>query len=122
MILPDSSVWVAHLRRPEPELQSLLDAGLVAGHPYVTLEVALGSIARRRQVLDDLRGLPQLEVIDLTTIADFIEAHPLWSRGIGFADASLLVVTCRVPGARLWSRDKSLRRLAVELSVDAGLD
>ena len=122
MILPDSSVWIAHLRRPEPKLRLLLDADLLVGHPYVTLEVALGSVADRRDVLADLRRLPQLEVVELTTISDIIERHPLWSRGIGFADAALLVATLRASDTRLWTRDKKLRALAVELCVDSGLD
>ena len=122
MILADSSVWIAHPRRPEPVLQPLLEAGSVAGHPYVTLEVALGSIADRSRILTKLRGLPQLDVVDLTLVADLIEAHPLWSRGVGFADAALLASTVATSGVRLWTRDRRLRALAEELSVDAGLD
>ena len=88
----------------------------------MTLEVALGSIADRHSILADLRRLSQLKVVTLPAVANLIEAHPLWSRGVGFADAALLASTVATPGVRLWTRDRRLRALAGELSVDAGLD
>ena len=44
MILVDTSVWVEHLRRRSAGLAGLLDQGLVACHPFVIGELALGAL------------------------------------------------------------------------------
>ena len=41
MILVDTSVWVDHLRRNEPELANRLEAGRTLAHPYVIGELSL---------------------------------------------------------------------------------
>lgn len=57
MILVDTSLWVDHLRRGHPRLTELLSQGLVAGHPFVTGEIALGNLRQRDEILGLLAAL-----------------------------------------------------------------
>ena len=41
MILVDTSVWVDHLRSPEPEVVEQLNANNVLVHPFVIGELAV---------------------------------------------------------------------------------
>ena len=47
MILVDTSVWIDHLRAADNGLQSLLAAGSALTHPFITGELALGSLQNR---------------------------------------------------------------------------
>lgn len=42
-VLVDTSVWVGHFKQRDGQLVALLEAGLVACHPYVVVEVACGT-------------------------------------------------------------------------------
>jgi predicted nucleic acid-binding protein len=42
-LLADTSVWVAHFRKPNPVLQTLLSADQVLCHPMVLMEIACGT-------------------------------------------------------------------------------
>ena len=44
MILPDSSVWIDHLRHGELRLVEFLGDDQVLVHPFVAAEIALGSL------------------------------------------------------------------------------
>ena len=46
MILVDTSVWVDHLRKPNPEVVEHLSARDVLIHPLVIGELACGTTAR----------------------------------------------------------------------------
>lgn len=52
MVLADTSVWIDHLRRGEPQLRQALDAERVLMHPLVLGELACGNLRNRREVLD----------------------------------------------------------------------
>jgi hypothetical protein len=59
VILVDTSVWIDHLRQGDAELQTLLNAGLVLAHPFVTGELALASLHQRDVVLDACKVCPK---------------------------------------------------------------
>ena len=63
MILVGTSVWIDHLRMPDLKLQNLLQNDEVVTHPFVRLELALGSIANRDKVLADLALLRQAKLV-----------------------------------------------------------
>lgn len=116
MILPDSSVWIDHYRITLSAMLGLLDEERVVGHPLVTAEVALGSISRRAETLRMLDRLDQLPVVFVGELRWLIENERLFSRGLGFVDLSLLA-SCRLAGARLWTRDQRLATVAAEQGV-----
>ncbi|WP_338105666.1 hypothetical protein [Microvirga tunisiensis] len=47
MIIVDTSVWIDHLKVGDPKLTELLENGRVLAHPFVTGEIALGSLRQR---------------------------------------------------------------------------
>ena len=116
MILADTSVWVQHFRRRFPEFAIALQDGQIAMHPVVLGELATGNLANRAQTLAALRTLPGCDVGTTEECLDFIEAHKLYGRGIGWNDVQLLV-GARLAGHPLWSLDTRLAHAAKELGV-----
>jgi predicted nucleic acid-binding protein len=116
VILADSSVWIDHIREPLTPLTTLLSERRLVMHPFVSGEIALGSIARRAQVLGVLTSLEQLEPVAPDALLDFIEEADLAATGIGHVDAHLLAAARRTQ-ARLWTRDKRLAAQAQRLGL-----
>lgn len=117
MILADTSVWIDHLRAADARLVSLLERRLVAMHPFIRGEIALGSLARRGEVLALMGDLPRAVRASDEEALTFIEAHTLAGSGIGYVDAHLLVSAALTQGGRLWTRDKRLSRVAAGLDL-----
>lgn len=115
----DTSVWVSHLRYGDAHLQELLRDGLVACHPFVIGELACGNLQRRREILTLLQALPSAQVAGDEEILEFIEQRRLMGRGVGFVDVHLLasVILTAIP---LWSTDKRLREVALDLGISYG--
>jgi predicted nucleic acid-binding protein len=61
MILADTTIWVDHLARGDVELAQLLGAQTVLGHPFVTAEIALGSLSNPAATIALLESLPQAQ-------------------------------------------------------------
>ncbi|HEX6401588.1 MAG TPA: type II toxin-antitoxin system VapC family toxin [Pseudonocardiaceae bacterium] len=118
MILADTSVWIDHLRYEDTLLARLLNSGAVLAHPWVTGELALGNLSQRADVIGLLRGLPQATVASDDEILTLIEQEALPGTGIGYVDAQLLAATRLTPDATLWTRDKRLLALSVQLGLD----
>ena len=117
MILADTSVWVDHLRAGHKALAAQLDAGMVLTHPFVIGELALGNLRQREIVLEALADLPHASVATDAEVLHFIERHALSRRGIGYIDAHLLAAAKLTAGAELWTNDKLLHGVAVQLGL-----
>jgi predicted nucleic acid-binding protein len=118
MILVDTSVWIDHLRVADRQLAGLLLDEAVLGHPFVLGELASGALARRGQILELLRNLPQAPLVDHEEVLAFVEAHALMRRGLGWVDVHLLAST-KLAGERLLTRDHRLAQAARRLGVAA---
>lgn len=116
MILVDTSMWIAHLRSENEALVKLLEEDLVACHPWVIGEMAMGSIKNRSDFLQMLALLPSLEVIKESRVMAFVESNRLFQKGIGWVDAQLLAASAVWP-CRLWTADKRLAEIARELEI-----
>lgn len=121
MILVDTSVWIDHLRNPEPKLQDLLQLDEVISHPLVRLELALGSIANREIVLFEVAKLPQAPVADLSELFGLVEIRGLYRRGIGVTDLHLLASALIDRSISIWTRDRRLGQIADELGLRAAI-
>lgn len=117
MILVDTSVWIDHLRHTEVKLQELLQNDEVVTHPFIRLELALGSIANRDMVLADLALLPQVPVANTGELFDLVELRKLYRRGIGITDLHLVASALLDPSVSVWTRDRRLGEVADELGV-----
>jgi predicted nucleic acid-binding protein len=121
VILADSSVWVDHLHRADPVLYRLFHSARILIHPVVIGEVALGPLADRPTTLGILRKLPRAEVARHEEVLQLIEDWKLYGSGLGYGDVQLLASVLLTSGSRLWTRDRALRKVAQQLSLDAGL-
>jgi predicted nucleic acid-binding protein len=117
VILADTSVWIDHFRSLHPEMQRLLARDEIAMHPFVAAELALGSLRDRARTLLYLDLLPMVRVAQLSEVRQMIEAHVLYSKGVGLTDAHLLASCLLTPGIELWTRDAALEREAKTLGI-----
>jgi len=117
MILADTSVWVDHLRKGDVALVRQLKNNLILGHPFVAGELALGNLSNRSEILFLIDRLPRALTATDAEVHELIEKRRLMGRGIGLVDVHLLASTLLSPSAKLWTRDKKLHQLAIELEV-----
>jgi len=117
-MLVDTSVWVDHLRRGNPQLRDLLNRGEVQCHPFIVGELACGSLHRRDEMLSLLQNLPQAPVCSHNEVLLFIEQRRLMGRGIGWIDAHLLA-SALLARSHLWTHDRRLSEIARALNVHA---
>lgn len=116
MMLVDTTVWVDHLRAGVPGLAVALRNGLVGTHPFVIGELACGRIPNRREVLRLLGRLPEAPVASAAEVLAYIEWNDVIGTGVGLVDVHLLV-SAKLGGVRLWSRDKRLNAVAARLGL-----
>jgi predicted nucleic acid-binding protein len=119
MILVDTSIWIDHLRRGDPVLVGLLQAGQILTHPFIIGELALGSLRQRDEIVGLLQGLPKAVVASHNEVLHLIQHQPLSGCGIGYVDTHLLAATRLTPHAALWTRDKRLLAIAERLQLSA---
>ena len=120
-IIADSSIWIDHLNKGNPELSAQLKRRRIALHPMIIAEIALGSLANRRLVLEELHALPQAKPASHSEVLAMIEWLELFGSGIGYVDAHLLAAARQLPDGRLWTRDKRLHAQAERLGIAASL-
>jgi predicted nucleic acid-binding protein len=117
LIIPDTSIWVDHLRRGEPLLVNQLDKNCIATHGFVIGELACGNLRARQTIIALLQALPRIKTATDDEVLWFIERHQLMGKGVGYVDAHLLAATAMDGNAKLWTRDKRLYELAAQLSL-----
>lgn len=116
MILVDTSVWIDHLRRGEPELIRLLSQSQVLSHPMVVGELACGNLKSRSMVLALLADLPRASVTSEAEVLAFLQAQSLFGLGMGYVDVHLCA-SAKLHGVPLWTRDKRLREATGRLGL-----
>jgi predicted nucleic acid-binding protein len=115
-VLVDTSVWIDHLHRTNPELVALLENTLVVMHPAVLGELACGTLTNRREFLALWLTLPRLTNVSFEETMAFLENRRLWGRGLGWTDVQLLA-SALISGTMLWTRDRVLRHTAEQLLI-----
>ena len=121
LVLADTSVWVAHFRKPNPVLQTLLSADQVLCHPMVLIEIACGTPpAPRARTLSYLRQLRSATVANTDETLALIEREQLQDSGCGAIDLLLFGAVLLTSDAVLWTLDKNLRALAARLDISFG--
>jgi predicted nucleic acid-binding protein len=117
-VLIDTSVWIDHFRKSNVSLVTLLSQDSAFTHPMVIGEIACGTPpAPRTRTLGDLRLLPMIKDAGLRETMAFIERESIYGMGCGLVDVVLLTSTLITPGAKLWTLDKRLARLAERFGV-----
>jgi predicted nucleic acid-binding protein len=116
MVLVDTSVWVAHLRQGTIGLETLLNEGLAACHPFVMGELACGNLKHRSAILVHLQALPQAIQAENDEVIHFIENYSLMGKGLGYIDMHLLA-SAKLTMIPLWTLDRRLNEVAVQLKL-----
>ena len=115
-VLVDTSVWIAHFRRANPVLQSLVAIDQVLCHPLIVLELACGTPPTpptpRERTIGDLKKLRQAVVATTDETLALIDKEQLYDRGCGAIDMALLASALLTPGTLVWTLDKNLGSLA----------
>ena len=121
MILADTGIWIDYFRGRNAKMRKLLEDGQIATHAFIVAEIALGSLHNRRKTLSEMEALWEVKVARLTEVRRMIEAHALYSKGIGLIDAHLIASCMITHGTQLWTRDVSLQNVAKSLGIHAEL-
>ena len=116
MTLVDTSVWIDHLRRADPDLQARLNDDLIVCHPFVIGELALGGLRSRDEVLDLLQALPSIDVAAHDAVLGFVSRHQLAATGLGWVDAHLLAAATHAR-VSLLTHDRALAVQARRLGI-----
>ncbi len=116
MILVDTSVWIDHFHHSDEDLKVLLLSNQVCIHPYILGELSCGNISNRKEVLSLLRTLRSIDLVLDEEVFILIEERKLFGQGLGFIDIHLLA-SAMIHQVLIWTRDKSLKRVAVELGI-----
>jgi len=117
-VVVDTSVWIDHFRNGNSRLVGLLAQDRVLMHPYVLLELAYGTPpAPRARTLADLARLRPAQRANAEELLAFIDREALFGQGCGMVDVSLLASARIAQGARLWTLDQRLARLAARMRV-----
>lgn len=109
--LVDTSVWIAHLRSPQPELIRLLTAHQVLVHSAVIGELACGNLPNRSVFIQDLVLLPKAIEASAHETLELIERRRLYGKGLGWVDLQLLA-SASLSNAELLTYDKTLARFS----------
>jgi predicted nucleic acid-binding protein len=117
-VLVDTSVRVQHFRERNAILVQLLTLDLALVHPMVILELACGTPpAPRSQSLGNMQFLRQAYQVTMNEALDLIERERLYGLGCGLVDVTLLASTLITPGARLWTLDRRLAKVAERFGI-----
>ena len=114
-VLVDTSVWVGHFKQRNERLVALLELGRVVCHPYVVTEVACGTPSNRRAIIAMLAELESTPLATPDELLELIERRSLYGRVCGFVDVSLLASTLLSEQTLIWTLDKRLELVAIEL-------
>lgn len=117
MILVDTSVWIDHFHQSSENLVELLLSNQVCTHPFVLGELSCGNISNRKEVLSLLRTLQRIDQVLDEEVFILIENRKLYGKGLGFIDIHLLA-SAMIHQVQIWTRDRSLKRVARELGID----
>jgi predicted nucleic acid-binding protein len=98
-------------------MERYLSSGQILMHPFIVAEISLGSLQNRQKTLADMEALLETRVAALDEVRHMIDAHVLYSKGIGLTDAHLVASCLLTPGTQLWTRDAALKKVAAALGV-----
>ena len=116
MVIVDTSIWIDHLRKSNLGLEKLLLDEKVASHPFIIGELACSNLKNRNEFLSLIQTLPMAPTINLDEFLYFIRQNELTGRGIGFIDVHLLA-SARLSEMPLWTSDKRLKSVSMELNI-----
>lgn len=117
MILVDTSVWIDHLHKAVPMLVDALEREEVLSHPMIVGELACGELRNRGEVLGLLMALPPATEATHLEVLHLIDQRRLMGKGLSYIDAHLIASAMVSGDVKLWTKDRRLQSVAVELDL-----
>jgi len=117
MVLVDTSVWVSHLRDGDCLLESLLNRGMVACHPFIVGELACGNLKKRSKILSLLNALPFTKLASHEEVMEFIDLRHLMGKGLGYVEVHLLS-SAMLSETPILTYDQKFCEMAAKLDID----
>jgi len=114
-VLIDTSIWIRHLQLAFAPLAAL-EAREVLRHELVYGELVIGDTGGRRAFLEHYQRYAAAPLVPHGEVVIFVRAQRLAGLGLSWIDAHLLA-SARVAGARLWTADQTLARVAHALGL-----
>jgi predicted nucleic acid-binding protein len=102
-------------------LEQFLDDGRVRMHPFVIGELAMGSLANRSKVMQQLHDVYPVRSASNEEVMHLVENGPHHGSGLGWVDAHLLAAVLLTKGMSLWTRDRRLNNAATRYGRAAAL-
>jgi hypothetical protein len=122
MILFDTSAWIGHFGPARFTLSAFPESDRLVLYRFVLTEIAPGSFSRRSETLVCLSRIPQVKRVTDQEVLLLMEAHGLFSGGIGLVDAHLLASAIVKPPVQLRTPDRRPAAIASELGACGHLD
>ena len=118
-VLVDTSIWIRFLVGTEPyanKLGRLLSDDEVLGHDFVYGELLIGDRGGRAKLLAQYKLMRQAAFVANSEVVEFVRHRKINGRGIGWIDAHLLA-SAIVGSSRLWTADRPLAAVALDIGV-----
>lgn len=117
-MLVDTPLGIDHFRNRNEARQNLLNRDLAFMHPIVIGAIACGTPpVPRTQTLADLGLLPTVQHVSLHETMAFIERESMYGMRCGLVCLILLASPLITPGAKLWTLNPRLAKLAEQFGV-----
>ncbi len=116
-LIADSSVWIDHFKRANPVFQSKLEELDIYTHSAVILELGLGQIKNRKEVLGYFDFLPKAIEASMDEVMAMVNQYKLHGMGLGAIDAQILA-SAKLSQLAIFTRDQAMIRAAKLLKID----
>lgn len=116
-ILADTDIWCNYFSQGNPHLAQLIEHDLIAIHPLIIGELAVGNLIERQQTIQDLRAFQTIKPASDDEALLLIQHHKLWTKGLQWNDLIILASVITTPGTLLWTQNRRLSEIAQQFSV-----
>ncbi|MGV3577648.1 type II toxin-antitoxin system VapC family toxin [Brevundimonas sp.] len=121
LVLADTSVWVDHLRSPDPLMLEFAGQERLLIHPYVIGELGMGNLRRRDEFIRSLRRMDHVIRARDDEVTRLVEENRLYGLGLSWVDVHLMASCLLMDGVHLWTRDRRLNTVAARFGRSASL-
>ncbi|MGJ8656074.1 MAG: type II toxin-antitoxin system VapC family toxin [Akkermansiaceae bacterium] len=116
-ILVDTDIWCNYFRYGNPHITQLIEHDLIATHPLIIGELAVGNLIDRDQTIQDLRAFHLIKPTTDEETHLLLKHHRLWEEGIQWNDLLILASAIASPGTLLWTQNRRLAKIAQQFSI-----
>ena len=121
LILADTSVWVDHMRAPDPLMLEFASQQRLLIQPCVIGELGMGNLRGRDEFIRSLRRMDHVVRARADEVTCLVEENRLSGLGLSWVDVHLLASCLLMDGVHLWTRHRLLSTVAARFGRSATL-